>query len=124
MRSPVAMAGSSASRWAGVPSAAHQRGAEDGGGEVGLDDERLPHGAHGEEGLHRGRRHPALLLRDLKGQQPHLAQLPPDLPAPPLGGAQDLPARVEGVLLREEALDHVGEGALLVGEVEVHGVGP
>src|SRR2546421_582064 len=63
----------------------------------------------------------AVRLRDLQREQAQLRQLRPDFPAPSFARVEDLPARLEAVLLAQESLNHLAELLLLGSGSEEHG---
>ena len=99
---------------------ADEDGADDGRGDPGLEQHGRSRRGCGEQRLHHRRRHPALLLGDLQREQAELRQLRPGLPAPSFARVEDLPPRIEPVLLGEKPLDHVAELLLLGSRTEPH----
>ena len=90
--------------------------------QIGLDDEPLPDRLHDDHHVHRRAAEAVVLGGKRQTHEAHLGQLAPGLLAPSLGRRHDLAARVERVVIGDEALEAVREKLLLLREIEVHRV--
>src|SRR5712691_8251936 len=78
------------------------------GGEVRLDQQRLAEGFHHAHQVHCAAAEAAVVGRERQPGEAHLGELRPDPGAPALGRGDDFPARLEVVILLQEAPHRIG----------------
>src|SRR6266480_310764 len=90
------------------------------GGKVRLDHQRLAEGFHHAHQIHRAAAEAAVLGRERQPGEPERGELRPNLGAPAFGRGDDFPARLEAVVLLQEAAHRIREQLLLLVVIEVH----
>jgi hypothetical protein len=89
-------------------------------GQIGLHDQRLAEGLHHTHQIDRAAAEAAIVGRERQAGEAHLGQGRPYSRAPTRLGGNDLPARLEVIILGEEAPDRICEELLLFVVIEVH----